>query len=255
MKKSKLSPQLEKIPSNYFEVFQYLQNCNVRRSTAREAVDKFYSFVRETPQDPSNEDGDVDAWRLMLWKQALGPGLSARASTAYAIWKEIRTRHLCLGAELEDLLLELRKCYKLGLITNGPSSAQWDKIRRVNASNYFDVIIVSGDVKHAKPSPAIFEEAFRRLDASSLECVMVGDRLDTDIKGAMKANCAVTVWVSDSDASLEDVHPKPDFKVSHVREILDLLPESKGFSSLCKNRTLGVFHSLRDDAQQWRKDH
>lgn len=235
------------------QVCQYLQNCNVRRSTAQEAVDKFYEFVRQTPQDPSNEDGDVDAWRLMLWKQALGPGIASKAPAAYGMWKDARTRHMRLGSELEDLLLELGKRYKLGLLTNGPSSSQWDKIRHVNALQYFDVVIVSGDIKHAKPSVAIFEEAFRRLDSASLECVMVGDRLDTDIKGAVRSNCAAAVWVSDSDTPLEDVHPSPDFRISHVRELVDLLPERKGFSSLCNDRTIGVFHSLREESTTWRK--
>lgn len=238
-----------------FQVCQYLQNSNVRRSTAREAVDKFYDLIRQTPQDPSNEDGDVDAWRLMLWKQALGPGLASKAPVAYAMWKDARARHLRLGSDLEDILLELRKHYKLGLITNGPSSSQWDKIRRINALQYFDAIIVSGDVKHAKPSVAIFEEAFRRLDASSLECIMVGDRLDTDIKGAIRANCAAAIWVNDSDTSLEDVHPMPDFKISHVRELVDLLPERKGFSSLCQDKAVGMFHSLRDETQSWRMNY
>lgn len=193
----------------------------------------------------------------MLWKQALGPRLSSKAPVAYSMWKDARARHLKLSSELENLLLELRKHYKLGLLTNGPSSSQWDKIHRVNASNYFDAIVVSGDIKHAKPSVAIFEEAFRRLDASSLECAMVGDRLDTDIKGALRSNCAAAVWVNDTDAALDDVHPRPDYKISHVRELVELLPERKGFSSLCKDRTIGVFHSLRDEnaQQSWRQDH
>lgn len=234
---------------------QYLQNCSVRRSIAREAVDKFYDLVRQTPHDPSDEYGDVDAWRLMLWKQALGPGLASKAPAAYSMWKDARARNMKLGSELEDLLLELRKHYKLGLLTNGPSSTQWDKIKRINALSYFDAIIVSGDIKHAKPSVAIFEEAFKRLDSSSLECIMVGDRLDTDIKGAIRSNCAAAVWVNDTDTPLEDVNPRPDFKISHVRELVDLLPERKGFSSLCKDRTIDVFHSLREEPQPWMQNH
>lgn len=235
------------------QVSQYLQTYDIRRSKAQEAVTKFYNYVRETPQDPNNESADVDEWRLMLWKQSLGPGLSAKAPTAYAIWKEARARHLKLAPELENLLLELRKHYKLGIITNGPSDCQWEKIRRLNATSFFDAIVVSGDVKHAKPGTAIFEEAFRRLDSSSLECVMVGDRLDTDIKGAVRANCAATVWISpDGDMPTEEGCPKPDFRISDLREIVDLLPERNGFSFLCQDKSLGMFHSLRDDAQSWK---
>ncbi|XP_015928753.1 N-acylneuraminate-9-phosphatase [Parasteatoda tepidariorum] len=234
------------------QVSQYLQNCGIRRSTAREVVDKFYNLIREQPHDPNNEDGDVDAWRVLLWKQALGPGLSTKASIAYSMWKESRTIHLKFDLALQNMLVELRKHYKLGLITNGPSSSQWEKIRKVNGSIFFDAIVVSGDVKHSKPGVAIFEDAFRILDSSSLECVMVGDNLNTDIKGGIRANCAATVWISDEGLPDREGCPKPDFQVSNVTDIMDLLPERKGFSFLCQDRSVGLYHSMRDETHTGR---
>ncbi|GBO44333.1 hypothetical protein AVEN_78293-1, partial [Araneus ventricosus] len=149
------------------------------------------------------------------------------------------------------LLLELRRHYKLGVVTNGPSSSQWEKIRRIPA-NLFDAIVVSGDIRQRKPRPAIFEEAFRRLDSAAEECAMVGDRLDTDIAGAQSANCGVTVLLwPDGPFRQEEEGPQPDYVIAHLRELLDLLPERKGFSFLCQNRNLGVFHSLREDAPAW----
>ncbi|GFQ80340.1 n-acylneuraminate-9-phosphatase [Trichonephila clavata] len=233
-------------------VSQYLQSSGVRRSTSQEVVNKFYQYVRDTPQNPSDENSDVDAWRLLLWRQALGPGLATRAPTAYSMWCETRARHLHLASDIQDLLLQLRRHYKLGVVTNGPSSSQWEKIRRIPA-HFFDAVVVSGDVLQSKPCPAIFEEAFRRLDSAPQECAMVGDRLDTDIAGAVRANCSVTVLLCPDGATEldEDNEPRPDFIITHLRELLDLLPEKKGFSFLCQNRNLGVFHSLREDAPTW----
>ncbi|KAF8795605.1 N-acylneuraminate-9-phosphatase like protein [Argiope bruennichi] len=232
-------------------VSQYLQSVGVRRSTAQDVAGKFYHFVRDTPQNPGDEDGDVDAWRLLLWKQALGPGLATRAMDCYSRWREVRACHLRLSPEIHDFLLQLRQHYKLGVVTNGPSSSQWEKIRRV-PSNLFDAIVVSGDIHQKKPCPAIFEEAFRRLDSAAEECAMIGDRLDTDIAGAQNANCGVTVLLCpDGTFCREEDGPQPDYVISHLRELLDLLPDRKGFSFLCQNRTLNVFHSLREDVPAW----
>lgn len=233
------------------EVYQTLQNYGVRRSLAREVVDKFYEYVRAKPQDPSHDNADVDSWRTMLWQQALGPKLANLSENMYLLWKEERMKRIQFTSELENQLVELRKHYKLGLITNGPSSAQWEKIHKVNAPAFFDAIVVSGDIHKEKPSSAIFDEMFRSLDVSSLECLMVGDKLETDIKGAIRSNCAASVLVSSSNDSLDDMHPRPDFKIEHVRELFDLLPERNRFASLHSAKSLGFFHSLRDEAPSW----
>lgn len=237
------------------QVIHNLQSWDVRRTIAREIADKFYQLIRESPFNPVAEDTDVDTWRTLLWKQALGPKLSNLATMAYSTWNEYFMKQIRLSQELEDILIGLRKHYKLGLLTNGPSIPQWEKIRKVNGQAYFDVIVVSGDIHHKKPSPAIFEVAFRHLDVSSLQCVMVGDNLDTDIKGGKKANCAATVWVSDDPSPKDRVRPQPDFKISHVRDLVGLLPpERTSFSSLCNEKSITRFHSLRDDVPTWRKE-
>ncbi|GIX94838.1 hypothetical protein CEXT_303991 [Caerostris extrusa] len=236
------------------QVSHYLRGQGVRRTTAQEVVEKFYQYVRDTPQNPIDENGDADAWRLLLWRQALGPSLSTWASSCYSVWCEARARRLHLPADVHDLLLELRRRYKLGVVTNGPSSCQWEKIRRLPA-HLFDAIVVSGDVLRKKPCPAIFEEAFRQLDSAPQECAMIGDRLDTDIAGAVAANCAVTILLRPPEVTptTDEEDPQPDFIISHLREIPDLLPERKGFSFLCQSRSLGVFHSLREDVPSWSK--
>lgn len=54
------------------------------------------------------------------------------------------------------MLLQLRKIYKLGLLTNGDSDAQWEKINQIGLEEYFDAVLVSGDVCLEKPNPKIF---------------------------------------------------------------------------------------------------
>ena len=83
------------------------------------------------------------------------------------------------------MLHQLRKKYLLGLITNGPSNAQWEKVHKLNLQQYFDVILVSGDLPWEKPEAKIFEEACQYLHVNPENCIMVGDKLETDILGEL----------------------------------------------------------------------
>lgn len=75
-----------------------------------------------------------------------------------------------------------REDYLLGLITNGPSRAQWEKIQRLDLEKYFDCVLVSGDHPWEKPDQNIFLEACKLLNVEARTCIMVGDKLETDIK-------------------------------------------------------------------------
>jgi len=53
--------------------------------------------------------------------------------------------------------------------------------------SYIDALVTSRDFGHAKPDAAIFVEGARRLGVPLAATCMVGDRLDTDIAGALNA--------------------------------------------------------------------
>lgn len=75
------------------------------------------------------------------------------------------------------------------IITNGPSDVQRAAIKAVKLEQHFQTIVVSGDsdVQIAKPNPGIFEIACKRLGFAPSETLMIGDRLDLDIEGALAA--------------------------------------------------------------------
>ena len=100
-----------------------------------------------------------------------------------------------LKPETLDVLNELKGKYKLGLITNGISSTQHSKIKQTKIEDYFDEIIVSGDLDDiAKPDKRIFEIMADKLGLKPEECVYVGDVFASDVIGAIRANM-VPIWL------------------------------------------------------------
>ncbi len=119
--------------------------------------------------------------------------------------------------ELYEVLDSLKGRYKLGIITNGYSTVQRDKINSVNIAEYFDDIIVSGEQAFAKPDPRIFNLSCDRLGVTPQEAVYVGDYYPNDIAGALSAGI-VPIWIS------EDPKDHPGYegiRVNRLREILN----------------------------------
>ena len=99
-----------------------------------------------------------------------------------------------LKDETIEVLEKLKGKYKLGLLSNGDSLSQHNKINHVGISDYFDEIIVSGDTDVYKPQAAIFELMAERLGVKCEECLMVGDVYSTDILGAINGHM-IPVWI------------------------------------------------------------
>jgi putative hydrolase of the HAD superfamily len=120
------------------------------------------------------------------------------------------------------VLRELDKVYPLGLITNGPTDAQWRKINKFNLSRIFEVILVSGQLGIAKPDPRIFDVALEGLRVAPEDAIMVGNSLEHDHQGAMNAGIRF-VWANHLGKSLPEGWPEPDHTVASFDELKDLL--------------------------------
>lgn len=72
----------------------------------------------------------------------------------------------------------------IGIITNGESTNQWNKINSLGILEHFnkDHIIVSGDIGVDKPNPAIFKEMAKIIDADTY--YYIGDSHSNDILGS-----------------------------------------------------------------------
>jgi putative hydrolase of the HAD superfamily len=85
-----------------------------------------------------------------------------------------------------ETLKYLQNKYHLHLISNGFKEATEMKLVTNNLSGYFKNIIISELVGVNKPDKAIYALAVRQAQAvSNQECVMIGDSIEADIRGAL----------------------------------------------------------------------
>lgn len=118
-------------------------------------------------------------------------------------------------------VLRLRERYTLAIVTNGPTRLQWPKVRKFDIESLVDHIVVSGDVGHHKPDPAIFEIMLARAGVDASRAAHVGDSIHSDIAGARAAGMTA-IWYPPK-------HREPDEVGEHVPDaVIDRLEELLG---------------------------
>lgn len=138
--------------------------------------------------------------------------------------KEARRNFFCLFDDVEQTMNSLLIQYDLGIIAN--QSIDILKILEESKINrFFKVIVISSEVKVRKPDPEIFRLAMNLANTSPEHCIMVGDRLDTDISPANKLGMK-TIRTTNSLFKLQqpmNEFEKPTYMVANLSEIANIL--------------------------------
>jgi len=131
---------------------------------------------------------------------------------------------------IEDAFEILRKLtkagYKIALIANDEDATSARNIvTNTGLKEYFDTIVVSGELGVEKPDRRIFEAALKSLGVKAEDAVMIGNRVDTDIVGANRLGM-VSVWFKWNDRYEEIIgneDEKPAFIIKSLAELPGIL--------------------------------
>lgn len=86
-----------------------------------------------------------------------------------------------------ELLARLRKTYRLGLLSNYPCPASiCESLKTLGLYDYFDAVVVSGQVGFAKPHPHTYQTLLTAMQATPGECMYIGDNWLADVQGAKR---------------------------------------------------------------------
>lgn len=111
----------------------------------------------------------------------------------------------------------------LVLLSNGIASVQRGRIACSGISEYFQDILISGEIGISKPDPAIFDLATRKLECAPDRILCVGDSPSSDIRGGTSAGFD-TCWFAPQKAEYPRNEPQPTYRISDLRRLLDFLP-------------------------------
>ena len=117
-------------------------------------------------------------------------------------------------------MASIRKRCRTALLSNAD-----DSFLKPNLELYgidFEQVLSSEEGRCYKPQPGLFLEMLRRIGATPPECLYVGDRQLEDVKGAGSVGMG-TVWINRHGEPLDPELPSPDYQVSTLVELAELL--------------------------------
>lgn len=132
-----------------------------------------------------------------------------------------RRQHQRLMTGSKEVIEELSKKFKLGLLTNGSPNLQRQKINDSGLEDFFSAIVISGEHGIGKPKPAIFQKLLQQLNVPAKDAVMIGNSLERDIAGAQAAGIR-SIWISVPGAE-ESADVTPDATIAELKELLSLV--------------------------------
>ena len=173
----------------------------------------------------------TELMRLTLLEAGIDDAtLAEQLSERYARERDAALR---LFPDAIDVLERLGKRFPLGLITNGPADVQRQEIVTLGIEQYFDHILIEGEMGEGKPLPAVFERAKSLFRKRPDQLLFVGNSYGHDIRPAIQAGWR-TAWIrratdispSSPNPDVEALPtgaPEPDLTIGELSELLPYL--------------------------------
>lgn len=134
---------------------------------------------------------DLMTARFSRFFARLHSGADAIEANRLYFTKLCRTGYLLSGAS--EFMQELKQRGRLYLITNGTPAAQYGRLESLGLTGFFDGVFVSDEIGYAKPDVHFFEFVLAAAGVKKQDCLVIGDSLTSDIKGA-NASGIESIW-------------------------------------------------------------
>ncbi|HEX9975423.1 MAG TPA: HAD family hydrolase [bacterium] len=191
----------------YHEIFQAIQQ-NGRQVTLDEVL-----AARERSILVERNGKHYEA----VMKQFLGDG------TWQKVDKRIRRTQAKNWAEFSPLMpgivpviQSLAEKFKLGIIANQPREVV-DILENLGLLNYFQIQGISQVVGMSKPDPRFFHWALEQAECQPHEAIMIGDRVDNDVKPARSIGMK-SIWLP-LPLDKKGYQPKTDFEQRYFESL------------------------------------
>lgn len=134
-------------------------------------------------------------WSLALVDQGVHDViLEKRLAEHFYIERRLRQKTF---EDAAPALKSLEERFAFGLVTNGASCLQREKLLSSGLADRFQSVTVSAELGIGKPDIRIFEHSLMKLGIAAHEAIMIGDNLTGDVAGAVAAGMQA-IWINRS---------------------------------------------------------
>ncbi|MGF7118902.1 TIGR02253 family HAD-type hydrolase [Methanobacterium oryzae] len=186
--------------------------------------DDAYTLLREIITEyGSNYDKHFN----VLTKRVFGEEKPLLIALGMITYHNVKFALLRLFPQTKRTLIYLKqRGYVLGVISNGKTIKQWEKLIRLDLHPFFDYVITSEEAGVEKPDKRIFELALEKMGCEAEESIMIGNKFSEDIMGALNAGMSAVLVNSELKESEKEYIEKEDINLnvfSHIGELNEIL--------------------------------
>jgi HAD superfamily hydrolase (TIGR01509 family) len=184
-----------------------------------EVREKFYSESRESLEEPHFKVRLLHTLHRLGYDLDVSDPIVIGAATTFG--NEFM-RYVTIDKDTISVLQNLHGKYKLGLVSNAfiPETV-WTLLEKFGLKQFFNVILISGEINRRKPSPEIFEKALKALGVKASKAVFVGDMLDLDVMGPKNVGMKTILIKRRPTEGIDEV--KPDKIIKTLNDLLGVL--------------------------------
>lgn len=113
---------------------------------------------------------------------------------------------------------------KLGIITNGVSKSQWEKIEKLGILNWIEkkYIFVSEDIGYSKPDINIFKYVEKNMNLDKKYTYYIGDSLNNDVIGVENVGWNM-IWLNKRNINIDNINVSCKYIINSDSELLSII--------------------------------
>jgi putative hydrolase of the HAD superfamily len=183
--------------------------------------DEAYKLLKEIIKEKGS---NYDKHFNILTRRVFGEEKPLLIALGMITYHNVKFALLRLFPKTPSTLIYLKsKGYHLGVISDGITIKQWEKLIRLGLHHFFDEVVTSEEAGVAKPDERIFQLALNRMGCQAKKSIMIGNKFNKDIVGALNIGMSAILVNSELTPDEKEYLEENNIELNVVSNIGDII--------------------------------
>ena len=183
--------------------------------------DEAYKLLKEIIKEKGS---NYDKHFNILTEKVFGEEKPLLIALGMITYHNVKFALLRLFPKTPSTLIYLKsKGYQLGVISDGITIKQWEKLIRLGLHHFFDEVVTSEEAGVAKPDERIFQLALNRMGCQAKKSIMIGNKFNKDIVGALNIGMSAILVNSELTPDEKEYLEENNIELNVVSNIGDII--------------------------------
>ncbi len=189
-----------------------------------EVRDRYYRIMKEQKEASSEECPEINVeaiWNRFLKEEGVKAAHTRRRLVMILahLYRGISRKRLQLYPEVKRVLDELRRDYRMAIVSDAQPCYALPEIKALGLDGYFDPVIISAHYGFRKPDKRLAEKAIESMKLTPGKVIFVGNDMYRDIYGANRLGIK-TIFIDSNQGDKSHENVTPDYVARRFEDVL-----------------------------------